>query len=347
MADPSSANSSLPADLRGDAHHAMRLEHDTDHMHASPGLVAVEQESAHAARPSRSKRQAVKSGLKRALRSIMPGKSRSTPDAPVSVPPAPVTNSGTSLAQAIDGLRIAGGLPGGAAARAAAAAGNERITPGFDLMMRAGSKTDQESGIGMESRASHKDSISARHGDVSEDRLGWSSTSHHQRPVFMLTLHASDPVLRLPAEILLQIFSLLDHSSLLRAGQLSRTWESVISSLQVWRQNFYREVFPFTASTDKAAVSKDRRGQDRDWKGTVRAWKLLQKRWESGMVRPICMLGHLDAIYCAAFDEYDWPPLGAATLQAPRCANARIETRSSRRPVTDRSGSGVPVPFVA
>ncbi len=112
----------------------------------------------------------------------------------------------------------------------------------------------------------------------------------------------------------MHIFSFLDCNSIKTAEQVSRAWKNVASSPPVWREAFRNELaVPWSPYPDTAAGNKDLKGNDRDWKKTFKVWTQLQQRWKNGIVRPVCLEGHIDSVYCTYFDEYVFPHTTTST----------------------------------
>jgi F-box and WD-40 domain protein 1/11 len=180
---------------------------------------------------------------------------------------------------------------GGAGARAAAAAQNERYhatkTPPLPPYEPHAPKLirDSESGIGIELEA--------------RSRRG--SSTNEPYPVYR------DPTSVLAIELLESIFSLLDAETLMYSGLVSHKWRSVSQSQAIWRQVFFRK---FSANQPVASpyasqlpgLGKKMPGQD--FRKLYQVRTLIDKRWDDGQAAAIYLNGHKDSVYCVQFDEH-------------------------------------------
>ncbi|KAL9624200.1 MAG: hypothetical protein Q9160_001447 [Pyrenula sp. 1 TL-2023] len=177
----------------------------------------------------------------------------------------------------------------GAAARAAAAAQNEaagRIIPSSQPFSSVKMTRDSESGIG----------IDIRDRSMVED-------------IPYTAMIRRDPLTVLPLEIMEQIMSCLDASSLLQAAQVSRLWNARANSRHAWRLVFQRtfnpqrKAIPTSSSGCTPAMGLGKASGNQDWKRMYFIRQRLAKRWEQGEACAIYLNGHKDSVYCVQFDE--------------------------------------------
>ncbi|KAK6344551.1 hypothetical protein TWF696_008184 [Orbilia brochopaga] len=95
-----------------------------------------------------------------------------------------------------------------------------------------------------------------------------------------------------PAEIIAQIFSHLDHQSLLSCELVSRSWWWAAMESQVWKQAFERKYGMWEGNP-----------YGRDWKAMFEAKATLDRRWLKGQVSATYLKGHTDSVYCLQFDQ--------------------------------------------
>ncbi|MCJ1336504.1 hypothetical protein MMC09_001780 [Bachmanniomyces sp. S44760] len=183
----------------------------------------------------------------------------------------------------------------GAAARAAAAASNERLSPMRAMSVRLDSRVrdsrltkDSESGIGIDFRDRTAD---GKENDSSIVKI--------------------DPQDFLPEELMGEIMSHLNAGSLMNAELVSRRWYSTASSVHVWRHMFQAEFesqlqsFPSNAhSLQVGGFGFGKRRPDQEWKRMWKTRKALQERWRNGHAAAIYLEGHKDSVYCVQFDEH-------------------------------------------
>ena len=209
-------------------------------------------------------------------------------------------------------------LMSGAAARAAAATGNEILESVRNLRITEPKITrDSESGIGIEMREREEESV-----EVPIPRKGWR---------FSLILRTGltdfpgkDPVDVLPEELVVQILCYLDADSLIKAELVSRRWLSSASSHHVWK-HIFREEFGYVnqdvalqpAQFQVGGPGLGKKLPDQDWKTMWRARKALHQRWREGHAAAIYLEGHTDSVYCVQFDEY-------ASRSPPTCIFADL-----------------------
>lgn len=201
--------------------------------------------------------------------------------------------------------KIPENLASGAAARAAAAIQNEVLESVRNLRL-ADLKilTDSESGIGIEVQDQEDDSTETI------PRIGRSSTS--VQTVEPSSQLPSDPVEKLPEELMVLILSYLDAGSLINAELVSCRWNYSASSHHVWkyvfRNEFHRAYSTATKQNNQFLVGGSGLGRtipNQDWKRMWRARKALHQRWQDGYAAAIYLDGHTDSVYCVQFDEYD------------------------------------------
>ncbi|KAF2106141.1 WD40-repeat-containing domain protein [Lophiotrema nucula] len=197
-------------------------------------------------------------------------------------------------------------MPPGHAARAAAAANNERLilqkreqelTARFlaGHLMSDGNVDDvikdSESGVGMETTCpplSRTDSVQEKRLDV------------------------EDPIKKLPAELTTMILSNLDAATLIKAERLSHAWRDAASSPHVWRSVFLRRfapeihVTPAPIMMGGAGIGKFSKGRPQpgqDWKKMYSTRLTINRRWKGSSPSAIYLNGHTDSVYCCQFDE--------------------------------------------
>ncbi|KAF2259240.1 WD40 repeat-like protein [Lojkania enalia] len=189
----------------------------------------------------------------------------------------------------------------GSAARAAAAANNERLNlqrrqeqevakflagyPSYEGVGRIEDVLkDNESGVGMVACSSRL---------IAQDKK-------------------IDPIKFLPAELSAMILTNLDAESLVHAEQCSKPWYAAASSPHVWRVVFLRKftpevhVSPTPIMMGGAGIGDVRNGRvapGQDWKGMYKTRKTINRRWWSGTPNAIYLNGHTDSVYCCQFDE--------------------------------------------
>ena len=198
----------------------------------------------------------------------------------------------------------------GAAARAAAAAQNQMLR--FSQNSRLAEpevSRDSESGIGIEVRDGAGENSET---PIPVVRGGlWPEFS-----IVCLGFNArTDPASILPEELVAQILSYLDATSLINAELVSRRWQISAGSNRIWRHVFLGEFEQSRQSHQNqlAAVQIGGRGLgkyvgDQHWKKMWRARTALHQRWVDGHAAAIYLEGHTDCVYCVQFDEYDIIP---------------------------------------
>lgn len=180
----------------------------------------------------------------------------------------------------------------GAAARAAAAAQNERMEI-IKLEMAkfergiphkaSDVRLDSESGIGIDLRD---------RSDVSDIELD---------------LLRIDPVPYLPSEIMAQVLSYLDPVSLMKSELVSHSWNRQASSPHVWkhvfRSAYARRPASSTTTKKRQQLGLGKHVPHQDWKRMFLVRRALDQRWKQGKAAAIYLHGHKDSVYCAQFDE--------------------------------------------
>ena len=183
------------------------------------------------------------------------------------------------------------GNAGGAAARAAAAAENERLIAGRVIALKEETTGDRdaESGIGIDMQCGGRDSFRTETVDPSMVR--------------------KDPVYYLPSELIEHILSFLDHRSLIRAELVSSNWQAAASSRHVWRSALFNEhcrgtrISPRQLGTFTGGRGIGNNTANQDWKRMFAIRNQLTKNWNSGACTGKYLLGHTDSVYCIQFDD--------------------------------------------
>ena len=179
-------------------------------------------------------------------------------------------------------------LGSGGAARATAAAQNEyygRRSRQFEHLVSDEPFGDRESGIGISVTLSAEPVTCIQESGISR----------------------IDFIHDLPAELAIHILSHLDLSTLHQAMLVSRRWVQVISSPQIWREVFIREMTKTYAMSKPPALGTGlglpNFKPETDWKELYRIKQRLERNWREGEAKPCYLNGHLDSIYCVQFDE--------------------------------------------
>lgn len=116
---------------------------------------------------------------------------------------------------------------------------------------------------------------------------------------------------KLPQELSLAVFKLLDGPSLASASQVNRSWNNLVKDESVWRTAFYRR-WQRQIHTEPAPVQVGGPGTGlpntpkQEWKRMYRARTLLEKQWRMGAQesgKATYLSGHTDSVYCVQFDE--------------------------------------------
>lgn len=154
---------------------------------------------------------------------------------------------------------------------------------------------DRESGIGITVGGSVSDA------DLSESKRASMQAQEG-------TISRIDFVTQLPAELAIQILSLLDAPGLLTASQVCRTWRDTIANQHIWRESFLREKTATYATSGPlrpgAGLGVPSVKPTNNWKDIYCAREELDARWRRGQAKHVYLNGHLDSIYCLQFDEY-------------------------------------------
>lgn len=187
----------------------------------------------------------------------------------------------------------------GSAARAAAAAQNERVTQAKrDAEMTARFLAD---GIG-----------NTCADDVTKDNesgVGMTCSSPIETNAQEKRI---DPVQFLPAELSSMILSNLDAEALTKTERLSKAWQAAASSSHVWRVVFLRKfeqevhVSPTPIMMGGAGIGKLNGSKllpGQDWKKMYQVRTTINRRWRAGTPMAIYLNGHTDSVYCCQFDE--------------------------------------------
>jgi F-box and WD-40 domain protein 1/11 len=116
-----------------------------------------------------------------------------------------------------------------------------------------------------------------------------------------------DPVARLPTELAIHIFALLDALTLGKACLVASEWNNLIKSQHIWRESCMRETTGTYAMGRPIAMNTGlgipKNTPDKDWRRIYKARKELERQWKGGKARPTYLTGHTDSIYCLQFDE--------------------------------------------
>ncbi len=194
----------------------------------------------------------------------------------------------------------------GAAARAAAAAQNQMLKSAQNIRLTEMKVTrDSESGIGIEVRDGGVENTETT---VSVIRRGLCRKFECRLRIDTRT----DPASILPEELVSQILSYLDATSLINAELVSQRWQRSAGSNRIWKHVFRRE-FEHTRSIHQVQPAFFQVGGqglgrnigDQSWKKMWRAREALHQRWVDGHAAAIYLEGHADCVYCVQFDEYD------------------------------------------
>lgn len=188
----------------------------------------------------------------------------------------------------------------GAAARAAVAAQNEMLESARNMRLSEPIVTkDSESGIGIEVRDRRGESTDNTTPVVR--RGSWLRFFDVARGVdFPL-----DPSAALPEELVAQILSYLDATSMINAELVSHRWQRSASSRHSWKHVFRNEFTIQSAAIQVGGQGLGKSIGDQNWKKMWKARKALHQRWADGYAAAIYLEGHTDCVYCVQFDEYD------------------------------------------
>lgn len=202
-------------------------------------------------------------------------------------------------------------IPGGTAARAAAAAAHNEIHESAIALVpqdiakltEPAITADSESGIGIDVRENSDADFSLS--VTCKGTLPPQGTEQYLANFFL------DPSLIVPEELLAQIIAYLDATSMMNAELVSRRWYRTASSNHAWKYVFRREHYsaysPFGNQSPISYMGGSGLGTsrpDQDWKRMWQVRKALQARWLSGKAAAIYLEGHQDSVYCVQFDEY-------------------------------------------
>ncbi|KAF2175666.1 WD40 repeat-like protein [Zopfia rhizophila CBS 207.26] len=193
-------------------------------------------------------------------------------------------------------------LPPGSAARAAAAANNERLS----LQKREQEQTARFLASGMPSV--HMEDVTKD----SESGVGMICSSPIERTDSVQQEKRLDPIQCLPAELSTIVLSNLDAPTLASAERISRAWKEAASSPHVWRSVFLRKfepevhVSPTPIMMGGAGIGRFHNGKPapgQDWKTMYKVRSTINRRWGIGTPSAIYLNGHTDSVYCCQFDE--------------------------------------------
>ncbi|KAF2488777.1 WD40 repeat-like protein [Lophium mytilinum] len=192
----------------------------------------------------------------------------------------------------------------GSAARAAAAAQNERLS----LSKQA--RRDAE----VTAKFLSDGDMYTAGDDVSRDNesgVGMTCSSPIEGREYPIeTRH--DPIQYLPAELSTMILSNLTAATLAQTEVLSKAWRAAASSTYAWRAVFLRRfelenhVSPTPIMMGGAGVGKkngSRFDPGQKWKQMYQVRCTLERRWAAGTPNAIYLNGHTDSVYCCQFDE--------------------------------------------
>jgi len=192
----------------------------------------------------------------------------------------------------------------GSAARAAAAAQNERLS----LTKQAKREAEMIARFLSDGENSVRPDIVTKD---SESGIGMTYSSPVEGTNNALEKKL-DPIEYLPAELSSIILSNLDARTLARVETLSKTWQAAASSPHVWRVVFLRKfeqevhVSPKPIVMGGAGIGRiagNRIVPGQDWKKMYQVRKTIDLRWEANSPMPIYLNGHTDSVYCCQFDE--------------------------------------------
>lgn len=99
-----------------------------------------------------------------------------------------------------------------------------------------------------------------------------------------------------PTEIVDEIFSHLDRSSIIACLQVNKAWKAAIDSNTIWRSLFFQNRYWNT-------VSSHLPDEQMTWKEIYRTREALDKRWIQGKVKAKALKGHSDSVYCVHYNE--------------------------------------------
>lgn len=171
----------------------------------------------------------------------------------------------------------------GGAARATAAAQNERFGRYRANRFSENYFEDQESGIGIALTTSETD----QYADLSIIRV--------------------DFIAKLPVELAIQILAYLDAHDLAHTSRVSKGWEKICVDKVIWRDAFLREKSKAYAMSQLVqpgtGLGIPPPSPENPWKDLYRVKQNLEHNWKTGSAEPVYLNGHLDSIYCIQFDE--------------------------------------------
>lgn len=115
-----------------------------------------------------------------------------------------------------------------------------------------------------------------------------------------LTFSMIDFLTSLPCEVVLQVMSWMDLTTLLGMASVSKRWYELSKTNDIWRRRLiemhWLPIRPCSSFTRSIASSTT------DWYYWYKQRYQLEKRWRSGNVTTHYLLGHQDSVYCLQFD---------------------------------------------
>lgn len=125
-------------------------------------------------------------------------------------------------------------------------------------------------------------------------RLKCSSISYSRQ------LKRIDFLTSLPCEVVLQVMSWMDLTTLLGMASVSKRWYELSKTNDIWRRRLiemhWLPIRPCSSFTRSIASCTT------DWYYWYKQRYQLEKRWRSGNVTTHYLLGHQDSVYCLQFD---------------------------------------------
>lgn len=123
----------------------------------------------------------------------------------------------------------------------------------------------------------------------------------------MALINGSDPVRRLPIELMWEILGQLDCNTLAGAERVSKSWNRIVKDQAVW-QKYYQSRYQSQVYVEPAPIQMGGLGvpsafPGQDWKKAAIARRTIERRWVSGRPAAIYFNGHTDSVYCCQFDE--------------------------------------------
>jgi F-box and WD-40 domain protein 1/11 len=116
-----------------------------------------------------------------------------------------------------------------------------------------------------------------------------------------------DFISQLPSELAVHILAYLDAATLAKACEVSRNWNKIAATQQIWRESCLRETGVTYATSSPiqpgSGLGTPSVMPNQDWLQIYRVKNELTRRWKTGKARPVYLHGHTDSIYCLQFDE--------------------------------------------